>query len=259
MSSQALLAQEFGTLSALLRAHANERPDNIALIHHDRRLTYGELDGLIDRTATALQRDGVRPGDAVAIAAASSIEYVAAFLGSLRAGAAAAPLAPSSSAASLRAMLADCGAKLVFLDGDVAAVLADDAIKRVRLKPELFAAWLAPPGAKPAPVSVAPEAPFNIIYSSGTTGTPKGIVQSHRMRWSHVSRGAAFGYGPDAVTLISTPLYSNTTLVSLLPSLANGGAAVLMEKFDAAKFLALAERHRATHAMLVPVQYRRLM
>ena len=64
------------------------------------------------------------------------------------------------------------------------------------------------------------------------------------MRWSHVGRGAAGGYGPDAVTMISTPLYSNTTLVSLIPTLAGGGTAVLMERFDVARFLALAKQGR---------------
>jgi acyl-CoA synthetase (AMP-forming)/AMP-acid ligase II len=105
-------------------------------------------------------------------------------------------------------------------------------------------------------VDVEPEQGFNIIYSSGTTGAPKGIVQPHRMRWGHVRRAA---YGREAVTMISTPLYSNTTLVSFLPTIATGGTAVLMPKFDAEQFLKLAEKHRATHAMLVPVQYRRLM
>jgi long-chain acyl-CoA synthetase len=61
------------------------------------------------------------------------------------------------------------------------------------------------------------------------------------------------------VTMISTPLYSNTTLVSFLPTISNGGTAVLMPKFDVKSFLELSEKHRATHAMLVPVQYRRLM
>ena len=129
----------------------------------------------------------------------------------------------------------------------------------VRTPGQPFESWLAPEGAKPQPVEIQPDWAFNIIYSSGTTGAPKGIVQSHAMRWAHVGRGAAGGYGPDSVTMVSTPLYSNTTLVSLIPTLAGGGTAVLMEKFDVVKFLELAQKHRATHAMLVPVQYRRLM
>ena len=68
-----------------------------------------------------------------------------------------------------------------------------------------------------------------------------------------------YGYGPEAITLVSTPLYSNTTLVSFFPTVALGGTAVLMAKFDAAAYLALAERHRVTHTMLVPVQYQRIM
>ena len=104
-----------------------------------------------------------------------------------------------------------------------------------------FSEWLLPHGFKPKPVRVEPDWPFNIIYSSGTTGVPKGIVQSHGMRWQHVRRANLFGYGIDAVAIISTPLYSNTTLVSFFPTLALGGTAVLMKKFDAAKFLDLAE------------------
>jgi acyl-CoA synthetase (AMP-forming)/AMP-acid ligase II len=129
----------------------------------------------------------------------------------------------------------------------------------LRLDDGGFENWLAPEGATPEPARITPEMAFNIIYSSGTTGAPKGIVQSHCMRFGHVMRAAPMGYGPQSVTLLSTPLYSNTTLVSFFPSLGLGGAVVLMKKFDAGAYLELAQRHRATHTMLVPVQYSRIM
>ena len=123
----------------------------------------------------------------------------------------------------------------------------------------ILRSWLAPYDPRPAPVAIGPHWPFNIIYSSGTTGEPKGIVQPHAMRWAHLQRGPTYGYGADTITVVSTPLYSNTTLVAALPTLALGGTAVLMDKFEPRAFLALAESHRATHAMLVPVQYGRIM
>ena len=101
--------------------------------------------------------------------------------------------------------------------------------------------------------------PFNLIYSSGTTGLPKGILQPFGMRWTQIERARDNGYGPETVCLNSTPLYSNTTLVSLIPALTLGGTVILMKKFDARAYLELAQRHRVTHTMLVPVQYQRLM
>ncbi|HWW57375.1 MAG TPA: class I adenylate-forming enzyme family protein, partial [Sphingopyxis sp.] len=171
------------------------------------------------------------------------------------------PLAPSSSGEGLAAMLADAEPRLLFLDAGAerrfGAILPGEP-HRIALERDAFDIWRAGAGT-PAPVEVAPDAAFNIIYSSGTTGQPKGIVQSHAMRWQHIRRGQVTGYASDAVTLVSTPLYSNTTLVSLIPALAHGGTVVLMAKFDALEFLTLSEMHRVTHAMLVPVQYQRLL
>jgi long-chain acyl-CoA synthetase len=268
MTLDQMIAEDFGTVPDLIRLHAAARPGHIALIQDGRSLSYGELDALMDRVAAGLQRDGLKHGQAVSICATTSIEYAALFLGGLRAGAAVAPIAPSSTPDQIVAMVNDSGASLFFLDKGVADEMGE-AISKVVTRQialdgsdigEAFEAWLPPAGSKPAPVEIGKKDPFNIIYSSGTTGTPKGIVQSHGMRWRHLApREDGIGYGPDAVGFISTPLYSNTTLVCFFPTLAGGGTLVMLAKFDVIKWLTAAQQHRVTHAMLVPVQYRRLL
>jgi long-chain acyl-CoA synthetase len=250
-----------------VRRHARHYPDQAALVAGDGAtpsFTWAQLDALMDRVAASLQRDGVRPGDAVALAGTSTPLQAALFLGALRAGAVVAPVAPSVTAADFASMLGDAEARRLFVDGTAAAlvpphaqaicVALDDQAPGLTLD-----AWLMPVGTVPAPVRITPDMPFNIIYSSGTTGTPKGVVQPHSMRWAHVQRGTRYAYSPEGTTLLATPLYSNTTLVVFFPTLFAGGTTVLMARFDAAKYLELAERQRATHTMLVPVQYQRIM
>ena len=278
MPAPDLLQIEFGTLADLIHLHALEAPDRPALVEGPRTLTYGELEMQMNHVASALQRDGLTPGDAIAICATMSITYAVVFLGALRAGIVVAPLAPGSTPDGLARMMVDAQAKLVFVDAASsvqmnlmdAGAFAGNVRQIVRVSMDespaaglplgqSLSAWLAGAEDQPIPVDVQPHWAFNIIYSSGTTGEPKGIVQSHGMRWTHVRRGGAYNYGPDTVTVLSTPLYSNTTLVVFLPTLAFGGTAVLMPKFDAAGYLQLAQTHKATHTMLVPVQYQRLM
>jgi long-chain acyl-CoA synthetase len=254
---------EFLAIADLIREHAMAASDHVALIDLERQLSFQELDDMMDRVAVALLTHGAVPRDTIAICAATSIEYVAVFLGALRIGVVVAPLAPSATPESLATMIVDCGAKILFLDATTRASFETVDVPRVALDDmpgdEALSAWLAPAGARPCAVTVEADWIFNIIYSSGTTGTPKGIEQPHMMRWLQVKRLGPDAYGPASRSLISTPLYSNTTLVCLFPALASGGTVILMRKFDARQFLGLAEKHRATHAMLVPVQYSRIM
>jgi acyl-CoA synthetase (AMP-forming)/AMP-acid ligase II len=267
MDIREYVAQDSGHFEGLVRLQAKAHPAKTAVICDEFRVTYAELDRLVDRVAAALQREGVRLRGVVGICTSSSVEYIAVFLGILRAGATIAPLSAAATAEQLSAMIRDCGASHLFADGEVSRHLEPTAatlsVRRISLDSGAagmaFRDWLAPEGAAPTPVEIDPDQAFNIIYSSGTTGTPKGIVQSQRMRWYQVIRTDPPGYTPEAITILSTPLYSNTTLTSLIPTLAGGGTVVLMPKFDARRFLALCERHRVNVAMLVPVQYRRIL
>ncbi|HEY0942006.1 MAG TPA: class I adenylate-forming enzyme family protein [Steroidobacter sp.] len=268
MSINAASSQDFGVIADLIRVHARRSPTHPALILDEVVLSYQELDELMDRVAASLQRAGLGSGHAAGICASTSLEYVAALLGALRAGCLVAPLAVSAAPESLAAMIRDCGARALFLDEAASALLQEqelpEGITRVALEGMVpgaasFEAWIGPPGARPRPVEITAQTPFNVIYSSGTTGSPKGIVQSHGMRWQQVRSMDQLGFDPTAVVMCATPLYSNTTLVNLFPALGWGGTAVLMRKFDAVRFLELAQRWRATHTMLVPVQYQRIM
>ena len=257
-----LLRREFATVAELIRAHARAQPESAALIHAGRSIEYAALDRMMDRVAGALQRDGVRPCDTVAICGATSIDYVAIFLGCLRAGVAVAPLATTYSPHTFSAMVADAGAKALFLDENLAGALsrAAAAVPTVLLDAgsASLQRWLAKEGSVPA-AAVRPDWPFNVIYSSGTTGVPKGIVQPHAFRWANVQRAALFGYGSASVVLLATPLHSNLTLATLFGVLSLGGSVVMLAKFDAERYLALAHEVGATHTMLVPVQYQRLL
>ncbi len=251
-----------------IRASAKRDPDREAIVCGDHRLTWRAFDDRINRAANMAIALGVQPGDNVTILSQNSIPYAELFMGLLRAGACVTPLSSMASSDALEKMVADCGANVIFL-ADQYRDLAAPFVSRLPLTRVAidFAAdgWLdyetlmAQAAATDPMVPIGLDDPCNLIYSSGTTGTPKGILHKHALRSAQMDRVTANGYDNGARTLLSTPLYSNTTIVAFLPTLVGGSTVYLMSKFDALKWLEIAESARITHTMLVPVQYKRLL
>ncbi|AWW73463.1 4-coumarate--CoA ligase [Erythrobacter sp. KY5] len=256
------LAQPFGSFTAIIKEWAAARGDLPAIEDEERSCSWAQLDNRIERLAARMVETGLERGQSVAILGTSSVNYALVFLAAVRAGGVAAPLTTSASPEQLAGMATDSGARHLFIDAAKAAELGDGFmpdLEHVRL--EDIGNWMAPDGAKAPSFQPDPKDPFNIIYSSGTTGIPKGIVHSHAMRWRQFA-ATALSYleaGLPIRSLASTPLYSNTTMVAFLAPLLAGGTVRVMGKFDCARWLDHAARDRTTITMLVPVQYQRLM
>ena len=204
----------------------------------------------------------------MALLSANSIAYAELFLGILRAGGCVTPLSSMASSDALQKMLHDCGAKAFFGAAQYLPLVADFIttlpLSRFAIDfthPDFtdYEGALAQASDTDPMIPLAMEDAFNLIYSSGTTGTPKGILHNHLMRAAQMERVSPNGYDDNARTLISTPLYSNTTIVAFLPTLFGGSTVHLMPKFDARGYLGIVAREAITHTMLVPVQYKRIM
>ena len=256
------------TIVERLRQNAAHTPQQLALVCGEQRLTWGQLDARTNRVANMILEMGVDKGDNIAILSANSVAYAELFLGILRAGACVTPLSSMASPDALHKMLRDSDAKALFVAeqyfGLVEGFIPDLSLQKVAIDFEHsgFADYETALAAVPATDPMIPiemSDAFNLIYSSGTTGTPKGILHNHWMRAAQMERVSPNGYDDNARTLISTPLYSNTTIVAFLPTLFGGSTVFMMSKFDAQEYLKIAEHEAITHTMLVPVQYKRIM
>jgi acyl-CoA synthetase (AMP-forming)/AMP-acid ligase II len=257
---------------AMINRRAREKPEETALLFEEERMTRRDLAIRVNRVAAALAGLGVTPGDKVGILGSSSLAYVELFFGAIRAGARAVPFPDKIVPESLAKMIDDSDAKALAVSRSRREMLDLSSRRFSKLLPEgrvsidfeeshwtSYDALLATVFRKHRETPVRADDDFNIIYSSGTTGDPRGIVHSNRMRSYQVKRMGRLGLDDKTRLLVSTPLYSNATLVALLPTLALGGTAIIMPRFDPGRFLELSEKWRVTHAMLTTVQFRRLL
>ncbi|MGP3933994.1 class I adenylate-forming enzyme family protein [Nonomuraea sp. KM88] len=271
-----------GHFRALLRT-SRLHGEKDFLVYEDEHMTFEEH---FRRAATLAHRlvddYGVRKGDRVAVAMRNYPEWVVSFSAALAAGAVAVPLNAWWTEAELAYGVRDSGAKVLIADGERAARLASTGVPMIVTRGEApegaraFAEVLGEvaAGVELPDVELSPEDPATIFYTSGTTGSPKGALGSHRnlgqspmtVGYGHMRALAMAGKDPAAsagvrrVTLLTVPLFHVTgSFSALTTSMFSGGGLVLMYKWDPGKALALIEREKITGMIGVPTNAWQLM
>jgi fatty-acyl-CoA synthase len=263
----------YATIDSAFRAVAKATPDATALVDGSMRVSYAELDDRVARVAGGLAGLGARAGDRLAIWLPNSLEWAVAFLAASRIGAIVVPVNTGLSIDEASYVVGQSGAGILVLPEIYRSrSYLPDALKvRERLSPaeltlvlvggssDEVVSWAALSAAEPIPreaASASPDDPCVILYTSGTTGEPKGAVHSHRFLGPLMSAAARLGLGPDDTVVLYLPMYHVYGLLAgLVMMLLSGSRVVVMRQFDPATSLDLIESEQATIVFGVPTTY----
>lgn len=257
-------------VSDLVRRAAQLMPGKDALHDQDRVQSWSQLDERVDKVAGALGSLGLQPGDRVAIALGNTLAFPETYFGVLRAGLVAVPVNPGSTAAELQHLLGDSGAALAVAHSGVATVVAGMRDTLPQLRHVAVAEGAGPDdvprfgdlvaAAAPVPASAGSgEDLAALIYTSGTSGRPRGAMLSHRALLANLEQCSRIEppvVADDDVVLLVLPLFHIYGLNAALGMVAwHGATGVLVERFDPVDTLAVMTTRRVSNVVGAPPMY----
>ena len=259
-------------LADLVREAARRSPDKPALLYRDAEMTWGELERHVAATAAGLAALGLAPGDRVAIALGNTPGFVVSYFGALRGGYVAVPVNTTYTPAELEHVLGDSGAAVVVATRSAAPALLDIQSRLGTLKQVVVSDAAAAPegtisldalgatgGAGVAESDRGGEDLAVLVYTSGTSGRPKGAMLTHRALLANLDQCAAITppvVQEDDVVLLVLPLFHIYGLNPGLGMVAKAGATgLLVERFDPVDTLAEVGRRHVTNVVGAPPMY----
>lgn len=261
--------------STLTATHAQQRPDADALRYLGTSQSWSELDDRVSRLASWLRANGVTPGDRVAVLTLNRPEFLESMIAIARVAAIAVPLNFRLSPPEVGYILGDSAPRVVIVEApllplvagsgysDAAVLVVGDEVDPQGLTASSYEAAIASGQSERVIDDVDENSPAMILYTSGTTGQPKGAVLSHlNLFVQGLSNIRAFHlFAEDEVVMIATPLFHVAGIAGFLPVIITGGAAVVypVGTFDASDVVETLETERVTSVFFVPAQWQAIV